>query len=82
MNREQIIRMAREVSENGNWKPALGDEFVVNFMEHFFSAAYAAGAAAEREECAKVCESRALPGTASVAILNGAADAIRARGQE
>ena len=35
---------------------------------------------AEREACAKVCESRATPGTGSVAILNGAADAIRARG--
>lgn len=37
--------------------------------------------AAEREACAKVCESRQTPGTGSVAILNGAADAIRARGQ-
>ena len=36
--------------------------------------------AAEREACAKVCESRRTPGTGSVAILNGAADAIRARG--
>ena len=35
----------------------------------------------EREACAKVCESRQTPGTGSVAILNGAADAIRARGQ-
>jgi len=35
----------------------------------------------EREACAKVCESRATPGTGSVAILNGAADAIRARGE-
>lgn len=36
----------------------------------------------EREACAKVCESRITPGTGSVAILNGAADAIRARGQK
>ena len=35
----------------------------------------------EREACAKVCESRMTPGTGSVAILNGAAAAIRARGQ-
>jgi hypothetical protein len=34
----------------------------------------------EREACAKVCESRMTPGTGSVAILNGAAAAIRARG--
>ena len=38
-------------------------------------------AAAEREACALICEGRQTPGTASVAILNGAADAIRARGQ-
>ena len=37
-------------------------------------------AAAEREACAMVCESRMTPGTGSVAILNGAAAAIRARG--
>lgn len=29
------------------------------------------------EEAAKVCESRITPGTGSVAILNGAADAIK-----
>lgn len=40
---------------------------------------YEAGAVAEREVCAKLCESRQTPGTGSVAILNGAADAIRAR---
>ncbi len=38
--------------------------------------------AEEREACAKVCESRQTPGTGSVAILQGAADAIRARGQK
>ena len=36
----------------------------------------------EREACAKVCESRMTPGTGSVAILNGAAAAIRARGEQ
>ena len=42
--------------------------------------AYKNGQTDEREACAKVCESRQTPGTGSVAILNGAADAIRARG--
>ena len=37
-----------------------------------------ARAAAERERCALICESRITPGTGSVAILNGAADTIRA----
>jgi hypothetical protein len=40
---------------------------------------HTAGAKSEREACAKVCESRITPGTGSVAILNGAADSIRAR---
>lgn len=39
-------------------------------------------AAAEREECARMCEFRITPGTGSVAILNGAADEIRARGEK
>ena len=39
----------------------------------------AAAVAAEREACAEVCEGRSTPGTGSVAILNGAADAIRNR---
>ena len=38
--------------------------------------------AEEREACAKVCESRQTPGTGSVAILQGASDAISARGQK
>ena len=37
--------------------------------------------ALEREACALICESRGTPGTGSVAILAGAADAIRARSQ-
>lgn len=39
--------------------------------------AWQAATAAERERCAAICESRQTPGTGSVAILNGAADAIR-----
>ncbi len=42
-----------------------------------WQAAWRDATAAERERCAKVCESRQTPGTGSVAILNGAADAIR-----
>lgn len=36
----------------------------------------------EREACAQVCDERQTPGTGSVAILGGAADAIRARGKK
>ena len=45
-----------------------------------YQEAFEAGRLAEREACAEVCESRMTPGTGSVAILNGAAAAIRARG--
>lgn len=57
MTREDIIRMAHEA----------GDLFVTQFgvasatpewLERFFRAAYAAGAAAEREACARVCEAQ------------------------
>ena len=55
----------------------LFDPMQVEFLERFAERVRAD----EREACAKVCESRQTPGTGSVAILNGAADAIRARGQ-
>ena len=50
------------------------DKFV-----HYLAAFANLVAEHEREACAKVCESRMTPGTGSVAILNGAADAIRAK---
>jgi hypothetical protein len=30
-----IIKMAREAAENNAWKPGLGDEFVVAYLERF-----------------------------------------------
>ena len=52
MNREEIISMAREarLERNGYW------EFDLVRLERFFALASEAGAAAEREACAKVCE--------------------------
>ena len=58
MTREDIIRMAREaqsVHATETWTFALS----ANQLERFFHAAYAAGAAAEREACAKVCDDKA-----------------------
>lgn len=43
-------------------------------LERFYAIAYQQG----MERAAEICESRQTPGTGSVAILNGAADAIRA----
>ena len=64
-----IIAMARDANP----------EHDLTTMLPFLSRFAALVAAKEREECAQVCESRVTPGTGSVAILGGAADAIRAR---
>ena len=48
MNREDIIRMAREAG--------IG-ETSARFMVNLWEIGFEAGAAAEREACAKVCES-------------------------
>jgi hypothetical protein len=56
MTRDDILRMAREAQWLGNiegWTFNSYDE-----LERFFRLAYEAGAAAEREACAKVCEAR------------------------
>ena len=66
-----IIEMAHEVyGANTKWNDAQLERLnqIVELAR-----------ADEREACANVCESRQMPGTGSVAILNGAADAIRAR---
>jgi len=70
MEREQIIRMAREAGCGGI------DNFDV--VEALARNAYAAGAAAEREACAKVCADLHIEGEDDTGL---AADLIRARGQ-
>ena len=72
MSKEDIIAMATEAGLN-SYRIAPGEALAV--WERFAALV----AAKEREECAQVCESRVTPGTGSVAILGGAADAIRAR---
>ena len=67
MNREDIIRMAREAGLTVN-PPSWGYTEHYHFagfeqpFERFFQAAYAAGAAAEREACAQVCEANVYEG--------------------
>ena len=77
--REQVIRMAREAGMPVEWleeyTPISWGQF-----ERFFLLAAAAGAAAEREACAKVCdefESDADPDAGAVLAI-----AIRARGEK
>ena len=50
MNRENIIRMAREAGID--WSGKSTEDVLVRAMQ----IAYAAGAAAEREACADLCE--------------------------
>ena len=75
MNREDIIRMAREAAEGSTWKPGTGNEHVVEYLEHF--AAFVA--AAEREACAQILDG--VDSYANPMTANDCADAIRARGQ-
>ena len=71
MTKDDIIKMALEAGF-GNYTYEAQSMF-----ERFAHLV----AAAEREACALVCESRQTPGTGSVAILSGAAAAIRERSQ-
>lgn len=57
LSREEIIRMARECSDvikDSRGREAF--EFDEYGLEHLANAAYAAGAAAEREACAQIGE--------------------------
>ena len=52
MTDDNILRMFHEAGEAAGWKPGFGN-LVINYLTHF----YALAAAAEREACAKVCDS-------------------------
>jgi hypothetical protein len=81
MNREQIIRMAREAGFDPH---DMSDDFTCNLVDIERFAALVA--AAEREACAKVCEDIPLPKD-SKALTHGptierCAAAIRARSEQ
>jgi len=80
MDREEIIRMVREVADKDKVDPYL-NEFVVLTPEELERFA-ALVAAAEREECAKVCEILEAEDDSFYAEFSRAKDcaaAIRAR---
>lgn len=80
MDKDDIIRMAVEAGSkqiNDYYTNGAVKSFSPVTLERFANLV----AAAEREACAKLCESRGTFGTGSVEILAGAAYAIRARGQ-
>ena len=80
MNRDEIIRMALEAgfesSEYGYCTPGMY-AYNMGIVERFYRAAYAAGAAAEREACAKVVIDMVDNGQGVVDRITAA---IRARG--
>ena len=74
MNREDIIRMAREAGFKVDWQHADVAEIKAKRYEYFAALV----AKHEREACAKVCEDMDHNG---VMIAADCAAAIRARGQ-
>jgi hypothetical protein len=80
MTRKDIIRMAREAG----WKdlPTVRLAFAGFYLERFFNAAYEAGAAAEREACAKMADHEAdgEDPNCCVPVARRISTAIRARG--
>ena len=73
MNREDIIRMAREAGYS-----SFGDDWYDDRLERFAALV----AAAEREACAKVCEAHGSIARHSVWMAEECAALIRARGQQ
>jgi hypothetical protein len=87
MNRDDIIRMAREACDKDKVDPWHGGFWTITQeeLERFFALAYAAGAAAKREECAKVCDdlqSEMVEQGIASPYGDRFADAIRARGEK
>ncbi len=56
MNRDDVIRMALEAGISTSGHPMNSWSVYPSELEAFADLAFAAGAAHEREECAKVCE--------------------------
>lgn len=57
--RDEVLRMAREAAERGNWKPGLGNADVADFMERFAALVADHAAAAERKKSAEICKTLA-----------------------
>lgn len=82
MTRDDTIRMALEVGIPAAKYPSLISDSDWEALERFFQAAYAAGAAAEREACAQVCDDRDMGDCNREDMeARACAAAIRERGQ-
>jgi hypothetical protein len=87
MDKEDIIRMAREaqlgtslIHKGGEQRVWIEGADWHDELERFAALAFAAGAAAEREACAKACE--AIERNGAWVTKQEAAAAIRARGEQ
>ena len=86
MTRDDVIRMAREAGIITNSPYLMPHDRELHGIERFATLAFAAGVAAEREECAKVCDQIADDrerhhGAHFRLTADESAAAIRARGQ-
>ena len=88
MNREEIIKLAREAGLGGNVHYNSLERFAALVLANnppqssmAWQEGYAAGAAAEREACAKVCDQRATEDNWEGFYAAQCAEAIRARGE-
>jgi fido (protein-threonine AMPylation protein) len=77
MNREDIIKLAREAGFKVDWQHTDVAEIKSKRYEHFAALV----AAAEREACAKVCEDIDTEYEGEDVLATWCANAIRARGQ-
>ncbi len=75
MNREDIVRMAREAGFHVMTDPLFGDAWLAQHHEDNFYKFAALVAAAEREACAQLADDPGEPIGQKIAV------AIRARGQ-
>ena len=79
MTQDEIIRMAQEAGFEEGWVEVCN---VQEELTNLYNLAFAAGAAHEREACAKVCERVKIQMNYSEAPYNQCANAIRARGEK
>lgn len=81
MNREDIIRMAREAGINVTEGDSFSDDMYISVLYRFANIV----AAAEREACAQICDEQMEWGeiNKSMAVAAGnCADLIRERGEQ
>ena len=87
ITRDEIINMAQEAASPDTIDPHCDGWWTLTQeeLERFFHAAYVAGAAAEREACAKVCDDQVVSkclAPLEIYRTELIAAAIRARGEK